>query len=81
MDMVNHKCGMCGGPCGDFRITCGSRGCHEAFVKAMEEVCGKDKIVEDVATGKRYRVPTRFIIEEGLKHSLLQLFPRVDNEQ
>ncbi len=81
MDMVNHKCSICGEPRPDFRATCLDPDCHETYVRLMEKECGQDKIVEDMTTGKRYLVPTRFIIEHGLKVNELPLFPLVNNEQ
>ena len=70
-------CIVCGGPCPPGRVTC-SEACHEAFVRMVEEAFGKYKKVIDVETGKAYRVPTRFIIEHGLRHDQLKEFPEWD---
>jgi hypothetical protein len=41
----------------------------------MEGACGKYKQVVDQETGVAYRVPTRYIIEKGLKYENLKNFP------
>lgn len=48
------------------RVTCSDE-CHEELVKQLEEKFGKYKKVTDEG-GKSYRVPTRDIIERGLKY-------------
>lgn len=69
-----NRCIICGDPCPPGRATC-SEDCHEKFVHLVEEEFGKYKKVVDITTGKAYRVPTRFIIEEGLKYEQLKEFP------
>jgi hypothetical protein len=48
------------------RITC-SDNCHRIFVRALIGQFGEFKRVVDQTTGKSYRVPTKEIIEKGLK--------------
>ena len=48
------------------RMTC-SADCHEKFVEFCEEQYGISKKVIDETTGISYKVPTRDIIEKGLK--------------
>lgn len=56
------------------KTTCSDQ-CHEKFVQYFETLVGKEKLVTSVATGKTYKVPTRYIIEQGLKGYELQNFP------
>jgi len=67
-------CVVCGKHFIGAGITC-SQPCHETFIKQCETDFGKEKIVIDAETGKRYLVPTRHIIERGLKYTDLQKFP------
>ena len=67
-------CIICGSPTAERRITC-SETCHEVFVRAMEKEFGIFKKVIDIDTGKSYRVPTRHIIEHGLKQNELKTYP------
>lgn len=48
---------------------------HEEFVALLEKTFGKYKKVVDATTGIAYRVPTRYIIEHGLKQTELHRFP------
>lgn len=77
---MKRRCVVCGSPCPPGRMTC-SEDCHEKFVHEVEEEFGKYKKVVDMATGKAYRVPTREIIERGLKHSDLERYPEWRDEQ
>lgn len=72
--MDNH-CLVCGllAPAG--RATC-SEECHEEFVGLLIERFGEYKRVVDLKTGIEYKVPTRYIVEHGLKTSELPQFPR-----
>ncbi len=56
------------------RVTCSDR-CHERFVEELEREFGAVKIVVDEATGKRHLVPTRTIIERGVRQDELHNFP------
>ena len=71
----NGFCAICNVPitreCG---ITCSER-CHEAFVKFAEEKFGIVKNVVDSVTGISYKVPTRDIIENGLRWKDLAKYP------
>jgi hypothetical protein len=55
-------------------ITC-SRRCHERFVAELERQFGKEKVVIDQATGRRHLVPTRTLIERGVRQEELGSFP------
>ena len=46
----------------------------------MKEV-GEYKKVVDIETGKAYKVPTRHILEYGLKHEDLKNFPLWDENE
>jgi len=75
-EKITKVCVVCGTCFIGAGLTC-SQKCHETFVKQLESDFGKEKIVVDAVTGKRYRVPTRYIIEHGLKYTDLQKFPEV----
>ncbi|MFB0544058.1 MAG: DUF2116 family Zn-ribbon domain-containing protein [Candidatus Bathyarchaeia archaeon] len=68
------RCLICGAPCPLGRVTC-SDDCHEKFVHECEQLYGFYKKVIDAATGKAHRVPTRDIIENGLKYPDLKNYP------
>lgn len=55
------------------RITC-SGPCHEELVRRLVDEFGEYKVVVD-AEGVRHMVPTRYIIERGLRHDELRNFP------
>lgn len=57
------------------KMTC-SVLCHEKFVEFCEREYGISKKVEDQTTGITYKVPTRDIIEKGLKWEYLPKYPR-----
>lgn len=56
------------------KITCGDN-CHEKFVIKMIQEHGLFKKVIDQTTNIAYKVPTRTIIEEGLKQEDLENYP------
>lgn len=63
------------------KITC-SKKCHEEFIKFAEKEFGVTKNVTCNETGKTYQVPTRDIIEKGLKWEELTKYPlSEDNEK
>ena len=59
---------------GEGRVTCSER-CHEELVRLAEVQFGKVKNVVDSTTGISYKVPTRDIIENGLKWEDLTKYP------
>jgi len=70
-------CWICGAQCPEFRvtsITC-SEECHEKLIDRLEKEFGIYKKVVDIETGRAHRVPTRDIIEKGLKHQDLKNYP------
>ncbi len=60
------------------RITCSEK-CHKLFVRALTSQFGEFKRVVDQTTEKSYRVPTKDIIEKGLKWRDLARYPEWDN--
>lgn len=56
------------------RMTC-SNSCHEKFIDDMEKQFGKYKKVMHETTGRTYKIPTRYIIEFGLRGEELPNFP------
>lgn len=68
-------CIVCGKAHTTGRIyTCSER-CHKKFIDAMVKKFGEHKKIVDATTNKAYKVPTRVILENGLKHSDLPKFP------
>ena len=57
------------------RLTC-NLGCHEALVVHLEQEFGTYKKVVRQTTGVAFRVPTRALIEEGLREQDLDRYPR-----
>ncbi len=56
------------------KITCGDY-CHEKFIIKMIQEHGCSKKVVDIESGIAYKIPTRLIIEEGLRQKDLQNYP------
>jgi hypothetical protein len=65
---------ICGKPCQLGRTTC-SDDCHEKLVYQLEQEFGPYKKVVDETTGLIHKVPTRDIIERGLKQTELHKYP------
>jgi hypothetical protein len=56
------------------RITCSDK-CHRNFVNQLIKQFGEFKLVVDQTSGKTYKVPTKEIIEKGLKWRDLSRYP------
>jgi hypothetical protein len=56
------------------RITCSDK-CHRLFVRELVRQFGEFKLVVDQASGRSYKVPTKDIIEKGLKWRDLSRYP------
>lgn len=69
-----QSCLICGKPCQPGRVTC-SDDCHEKLIYKYEQEFGKYKKVVDTTTGLTHKVPTRTIIEEGIKQVDLHKYP------
>lgn len=69
-----NLCVICDKPTITCKITC-SDDCHEKFVEFCEAQYGTSKNVVDQTTGVSYKVPTRDIIEKGLKWEDLTNYP------
>lgn len=67
-------CWICGSPCSGSRVTCSDE-CHEKLVDRLESEFGIYKKVVDIETGKIHRVPTRDIIEKGLRQQDMRRYP------
>jgi len=70
-------CVICGKPCTARLLTCSDE-CHELLIERLVEEFGEYKIVVDVKTGLKHRVPTRDILEHGLKYADLKKYPVVE---
>jgi len=68
-------CIICGKLYESGRLFTCSEACHRKFIDMLVETFGEFKKVVDKQTGKAYRVPTRYILEHGLKHEELPNFP------
>lgn len=55
-------------------VTC-SEACHDALLDYYVGLFGETKRVTDASTGKTHLVPTRTIMEDGLKHGDLSKYP------
>ena len=78
--MKNNLCVVCKislDSSSNHKITC-SDDCHEKFIQNMLEEYGTYKKVIDQDSGIAYRIPTRLIIEEGLRQQDLKNYPRWD---
>jgi len=60
------------------KVTC-SDNCHKIYVTQLEEKFGEFKKVVDQETGITYKIPTRDIIERGLKYSDVRTYPVWEN--
>ena len=57
-------------------LTCGDS-CHRRFVELLIEEFGPTKMVTSLRTGKSHLVPTRAIIEDGVREQDLEKYPVV----
>jgi RecJ-like exonuclease len=79
------RCVICGkeyepGSPGSRELTC-SEECHKKLIDKVVKEVGEYKKVVDIETGKAYKVPTRHILEYGLKHEDLKNFPLWDENE
>ncbi len=69
------KCYICGDPCTiPGTITC-TPFCHEKLVDRLVIRWGEFKKVVQESTGVAYKVPTRDIIEKGIREQDLDQYP------
>lgn len=61
-------------------ITCSDK-CHQVMVEEMIGMYGEEKRVLDMVSGIYHRVPTKYIIEHGLKREELRKFPVWDEKK
>jgi len=77
---------MCGNGCVRVCVVCGrpyvygrtltcSEECHKRLVEKLVREFGEYKKIVDAETGVAYRVPTRDIIERGLRYEDLTKYP------
>lgn len=71
---MREGCVVCGRPVTDRRATC-SEECHERWIDALVLEFGEFKGVVDMVTGNVHRVPTRIILEYGLRQMDLKRYP------
>ncbi len=57
------------------KVTC-SQPCHEKLVELLESKFGKFKKIVRMTTGEAFKVPTRDIIEKGIKEQELDKYPK-----
>lgn len=67
------RCVICGKQCPLYLITCCDEH-HEQLIYELEQEYGVFKKVTDSTTGKSYKVPTRDIVEVGLKWADLKKY-------
>ena len=63
---------------GAHATTCGTE-CHELLVGEYEQMWGTYKKIIDASTNIAYKVPTRVLIESGIRAEELPNFPRWDS--
>lgn len=75
------NCVICGTPYfGGRQFTC-SDACHEEMVNRLITKIGEFKIVVRTSTGEAFKVPTRAIIEKGIREQELDRYPKCANTQ
>ena len=57
-------------------LTCGAS-CHRRLVDTLIEEFGPTKMITSLRTGKTHLVPTRAIIEDGVREQDLDKYPLV----
>ena len=71
------NCVICGKPYfGGRQFTCSDE-CHDELVRRIIEKYGEFKIVVRASTGEAFKVPTRDIIEKGVREQDLDVYPKV----
>jgi len=74
------KCVICGKSYfGGRQFTC-SDGCHEELVNRIIAKYGEFKCVVRMSTGESFKVPTRDIIEKGVREQDLDQYPKWEKE-
>jgi len=75
------RCTVCGKTYERGReLTCSDK-CHEALLERLSDQFGPFKKVKSMSTGKAYRVPTRDIMEHGLKEAELERYPHWNEDR
>jgi hypothetical protein len=77
--LENGVCPACGATIGLQRgrmYTC-DEACHGAWMEQLVQQFGETRPITDLSTGKVYAVPTRVILESGIKGSDLAQYPEV----
>ena len=77
---MQRNCVICGMPySGGREFTC-SDACHDELVDRLIAEYGEFKKVVRISTGEAFKVPTRDIIDKGIKEQHLDLYPRWKDE-
>jgi len=72
---IQRFCIVCGNPFTRGRLYTCSEECHKKLIVQLVNIFGEYKKVVDAVTGKAYKVPTRDILEKGLRHADLPKYP------
>ncbi len=64
---------------GGRQFTC-SDACHEELVRRLIEKYGEFKMVVRASTGEAFRVPTRDILEKGVREQELDQYPKWEGD-
>ena len=75
-----NLCVICDTPTITGKMTCSDL-CHEKFIEFCEGQYGISKKVVDQTTGISYKVPTKDIVEKGLKWKDLAKYPRWEENE
>jgi hypothetical protein len=74
--LTHPKCVVCGASySGGRELTC-SDACHEELANRMVSIYGEFKKIIRASTGEAFKVPTRDIIERGVREQELDQYPR-----
>jgi len=77
MVVMSRNCVICGRRIATRLLTCSER-CHEELINRLVKEFGEYKIVVDAQTGLKHKVPTRDILEHGLRYDDLGVYPVVE---
>jgi len=76
----SHVCIICGKTFEKGReVTC-SQVCHDELVNRLMSQFGEYKKVVRMTTGEAFKVPTRDILEKGIREQDLDQYPRWDGD-
>jgi len=74
------NCFVCGKTYfGGREFTCSDK-CHDEMLRRLIEKYGEFKIVVRASTGEKFKVPTRDIMEKGIREQDLDQYPKLKDQ-